>query len=107
MFLGSFEDELGTGFLRSRRRFRSEKRRKVTEGRRAYIFPREGEYGCKSYLYKGYCDEEEEYSPIFEREKSGESTELPRIGCDYGIPMRPPRVRPRISSAEPCEQYQS
>ena len=57
MFQGSSEDELDTIFLRSGRRFRSGKRRKVEEGRRAYILPREGEYGCDSHLDEGSCDE--------------------------------------------------
>ena len=60
MFPGSSKDELGTGFLRSGRRFWSGKRRKVIGGRRTYNFPREGEYGCDSYLDEGFCDEEEE-----------------------------------------------
>ena len=88
MFLGSYEDDLGTGFLRSRRRFRLGKRRKVIGGRRAYSFPRKGEYGCESYLYEGSYDEEEEHSLVSEREKSGGSSESPRIGCDYSIPER-------------------
>ena len=70
MFPGSSEDELGIGFLRSRRRFRSGKRRKVTRGRKAYSLPREGEYGCESYLDEGSYDEEEEYSSVSEREES-------------------------------------
>ena len=70
MFPGSSEDELGTGFLRSRRIFWLGKRRKVTRGKRAYSFPREGEYGCDSYLDKGSYDEEEAYSPVSERTKS-------------------------------------
>ena len=41
MFLGISEDELDTGFLRSGRRFRSGKRRKVVGGRRDYSLPRE------------------------------------------------------------------
>ena len=79
----SSEDELGNGFLRSGRRFWLGKRRKVTGGRRAYNLLREGEYGCDSYLDEGSYDEEEEYSPVSEREESGASTELPRIGHDY------------------------
>ena len=67
MFPRSSEYELGTGFLRSRRRFRSGKRRNVTGGRRAYRLSREGEYGCESYLDEGSCDEEEEYSLVSER----------------------------------------
>ena len=78
MFQGSSEDELEIGFLRSARRFRSGKRRKVAGGRRAYSFPREGEYGCESHLDEGSCDEEEEYSLISEREESKESAETPR-----------------------------
>ena len=101
MFQGSLEEELDTGFLRSRRRFRSRKRRKVAGGRRAYSLPREGEYGCGSHLYEGSYDEEEEYSPISERAESGESAESPRIGCDYDIPERSPQVRSRSSSPEP------
>ena len=53
MFLGSSEDELDAGFLRSGRRVRLGKRRKVEGGRRAYSIPREGEYGCESHLGKG------------------------------------------------------
>ena len=85
MFSGSSEDELGTGFLRSGRRFQSGKRRKVTRGRRAYSFPREDEYGCESYLGEGSCDEEEEYRLVSVRVESGGSAELLRIGCDYSI----------------------
>ena len=68
MFRGSSEDELDTGLLRSGRRFCTRKRRKVVGGRRDYSLPREGEYGCESHLEKGSCNEEEEYSPISERE---------------------------------------
>ena len=53
----SSEEELDTGFLRSGRRFRSGKRRKVAGGRRAYSIPREGEYGCESHLEEGSYDE--------------------------------------------------
>ena len=95
MFPRSSEDELNTGFLRSGRRFRSGKRIKVTGGRRAYSFPKEGEYGCESYLDEGSYDEEEEYSPVFERAELGGSIESPRIGRDYSIPERSPRERPR------------
>ena len=66
MFPGSSEDDLDIGYLRSGRRFQSGKRRKVAVGRRAYIMPREGEYGCDSHLDEGSCDEEEEYRPIYE-----------------------------------------
>ena len=83
MFPGSSEEELDTGFLRSGRRFWSGKRRKLIRDKRAYSFPREGAYGCESYLDEGSCDEEEEYSPISERAESGGSTELPGIECDY------------------------
>ena len=48
--------------------------------------PKEGEYGCESHLEEGSCDEEEEYSPISNREDLEESTEIPRIGHDYDIP---------------------
>ena len=75
MFLGSSEDELGTGFLRSGRRFRSGKRRKVIGGKMAYSFPKEGEYGCESYLDEGYCNKEEDYRPVSERVESGGSAE--------------------------------
>ena len=101
MFPRSSKDELGTRFLRSRRRFRSRKRRKVIGGRRAYSFPREGEYGCDSYLDEGSYDEEEEYILVSERAELGGSTESPRIGRDYSIPERSPRERPRIPSPEP------
>ena len=67
MFPGSSEDESGTVFLRSGRRFQSGKMRKVTRGRRAYSLLREGEYGCESYLDEGSYDEDEDYSPISER----------------------------------------
>ena len=82
MFLGISKDELGIGFLRSRRRFRIGKRRKIIGGRRSYSLLREGEYGCESYLDEGSCNEEEEYSSISEREESGGSIESLRIGCD-------------------------
>ena len=101
MFPRSSEDELGNGFLRSGRRFRSGKRRKVIGGRRAYSFPREDEYGCESYLDEGSYDEEEEYSPVSENAESVGSIELPRIGRDYSIPERSPRARPRSPSPEP------
>ena len=97
----SSEDELHNGFLRNGRRFRSGKMRKVAGRRRDYSLPREGEYGCEWHLDEGSCDEEEEYSTIFEREESEESTETPRTGCDYDIPRRSPEVRPRSSSPEP------
>ena len=56
MFPRNSKDELDTGFLRSGRRFRSGKRRKVAGGRRAYSLPREGEYGCESHLDEGSYD---------------------------------------------------
>ena len=100
MFQGSSEDELDTGFLRSGRRFRSGKRRKVAGGRRDYSLPKEGEYGSESHLDEGSYDEEEEYSLISKRVESEESAETPRIGRDYDIPRRSPKVRPRSSSPE-------
>ena len=101
MFQGSSEDELDVWFLRIGRRFRSRKRRKVAGGRRAYSLLREGEYGWESHLNEGSCDEEEEYSLISKREKSWESAELPRIGRDYNILERSPKVRPRSFLPEP------
>ena len=59
MFSEILEDELDTRVLRSGRRFRSGKRRKVVGGRRASSFPREGEYVCESHLDEGSCDKEE------------------------------------------------
>ena len=44
MFLGSIEPELEVGFLRSGRRFRSWKRRKIEEGWRAPILFEESEH---------------------------------------------------------------
>ena len=70
MFQGSSEDELDVGFLRSGRRFWSGKRRKVAGGRRAYSFPKGGEYGCESQLDEGSYDEEEGYISISERAES-------------------------------------
>ena len=101
MFPGSLEYELDTGFLRSGRKFRSGKRRKVAGGRRAYILPKEGEYGCESHLDEGSYDEDEEYSLKPERAESGESAKSLRMGRDYDIPVRSPKVRPRSSSPEP------
>ena len=101
MFLASSENELDTGFLRSGRSFQSGKRRKVAGGRRAYSLPREGEYGCESHLYEGSFDEEEGYSPIYEREESEEPTEMLKIGCDYDIQIRSPKVRPGSSLPKP------
>ena len=100
MFPVSLEDDLDAGFLRSRRRFWSGKRRKVAGGRRAYSLPREGEYGCESYLDKGSCNKEEEYSPIFERAELEEFAKTPRTRRDYDILGRSPQVRPRSSSPE-------
>ena len=101
MFPGSSEEELDIGFLRSGRTFRLGKRRKVTGDRRDYSFPREGAYGCESYLDEGSCDEEEEYSPISKRVELGGSAELPRIERDYSSPERFPRVRIGSPSCEP------
>ena len=85
MFSGSSEDKLDTGFLRSGRRFRSGKKRKVAGGRRASSLPREGEYGCESHLDKGSCNEEEEYRMISKRVESKESAKMPRTGHYYDI----------------------
>ena len=100
MFQGSSEHELDTRFLISRRRFQSGKRRKVARGRRDYSLPKEGEYGCGSYLDEGSYDEEEGCSLIYERVESRYSTESPRTGHEYDFLERSPKVRPRISSPE-------
>ena len=66
MFPGSTEPELEAGFLKSGRRFHSGKRRKIVGGRRTPSLFEESEYEVESWLEEGYCNEEEDYSPIFE-----------------------------------------
>ena len=64
MFPRSANPELETGFLRSGRIFRSGKRRKTEEGRRTPSLFEESEHELQSQVYKGSCDEEEDYSLI-------------------------------------------
>ena len=79
MFLGSGEPKLEVGFLRSGRRFRSGKRRKIEEGRQAPSVFEESEHEHQSQVHKGSCDEEEDYSPISEgAEDSKENFKTPR-----------------------------
>ena len=68
MFPGSIEPKLESRVLRSGRRFRSGKRRKTKEGRRAPSLFEESEHELQSQVDEGYCNEEEEYSPISEAE---------------------------------------
>ena len=79
MFLGSTKPELEAGFLRSGRRFRSRKRRKIERGQRNPSLFEESEHERRLHEDEGSCDEEEDYSPIWERAKeSEESIETPR-----------------------------
>ena len=77
MFLGDSGIELEPGFLRSGRRFKSDKRRKTLLGRGSCNTNQEEEgYELASYLDEGSGDEEEEYQSISEGDKeSEESTE--------------------------------
>ena len=79
MFPGEGGTELESRFLRSARRFRSDKRRKTLFRRGSCNKKQEEErYEFTSYLDEGSCDEEEEYHPISEGdEESEESTKSP------------------------------
>ena len=66
MFPGNTEPELEDGFLGNGRRFRSRKRRKTEEGRRAPSLFEESEHELQSQVDEGSCDEEEDYSSISE-----------------------------------------
>ena len=101
MFSGSTEPKIEAGFLRSGRRFRSGKRRKILEGRQNPNLFREREYEFESLPYEGAYDEEEEYSSIYEGEEdSEESTETPRLEHNYTTPRASLEVRSRASSPE-------
>ena len=65
MFPRSTEPELEAIFLRSGRRFRSRKRIKTKEGSRSPSLFEASEYKVESWLEKGSCDEEEDYSSIY------------------------------------------
>ena len=99
MFLGSTKPELEARVLRSGRRFRSRKRRKTEEGRRAPSLFEESEHEILSQLDEGSCDEEENYNLISEGTKEFEEpVETPRSGRDYitlGVSLE---VRSRASS---------
>ena len=87
MFPESTEPELKYGFLRSGRRFRSEKIRKAVRGRQTPNLFEESEYEVELRLDEGSCDEEEDYSPISEGvEESKEYAEAPRSGRNYITP---------------------
>ena len=79
MFPGDSGIELESGFLRSRSRFRSAKKRKIFLGRGSCSTNNEEDgYKLASYLDKRPCDEEEEYRPISEGdEELEESTKVP------------------------------
>ena len=101
MFQESIEPKLEAGVLRSGRRFRSGKRRKTEEGRRAPSPFNEIEHELQSQVDEGSCDEEEDYSPILEGEKeSKECEETPRSRCNYLTLGVSPEVRSRASSPE-------
>ena len=98
MFPGDSGIELQLGFLRSGRRFKSDKRRKTLLGRGSCSTNRDEEgYYLISYLDEGSCDEEEEYQLISEGDKeSKESTEAPEQEHGYNSPTTPhtsPEVR--------------
>ena len=79
MFQKSTEPELEVQFLRSGRRFKPRKRSQTVGGRQTPIHFEESEYEAKSWLDEGSCDEEEDYSLIFEvAEESEEIMETPR-----------------------------
>ena len=101
MFLLSIEPEIESGFLRSGRRFRSGKRRKTEEGRRAPILFEESDHELRSQVYEGYSNKEEDYSPILEgAEDFEEIVKTPRSGRNYITPGVSPEVRSRASSLE-------
>ena len=58
MFPGSTKPKLEAGFLRSGRRFRSRKRRKIERGGHNPSLFEESEHECRSHEDKGYFDEE-------------------------------------------------
>ena len=101
MFPGSSEPELEYGFLRSGRRFKSGKRRKIVGRRQTPCLFEESEYEVESRLNEGSCNKEEYYSPIFEGvEESEEFVETPRSGRNYITPGVSLEVRSRTSSPE-------
>ena len=70
MFPRDSGTELESGFLRRRRIFKFDKRRKNLLGRGSCSMNREEEgYELVSYMDKGSCQEEEEYDPIYEGDK--------------------------------------
>ena len=64
MFPRSTEPGIEAGFLRSGKIFQSGKSRKTIGGGRSPSLFEERKYEFESHLDKGYCDKEEEYSPI-------------------------------------------
>ena len=66
MFPRIRQPELEVGFLRSGRRFRLQKRRNTERGRQNPSLFEESEHKIWSHKDEGYCDEEEDYSPILE-----------------------------------------
>ena len=84
MFPGSTEPELEVGILRSGRKFMQRKRRKAIGGRKTPSLIEESEYKVESRLDERYCNEEEDYSLIFEGlEESEDSVETPISECNY------------------------
>ena len=88
--------ELESVFLRSRRRFRSDKKRKTMFERGSCSTEQEEEgYEFASYLDEGSYDKEEEYEPISEGDKeSEESNEAPKHERVHNSPTVP-EVRSR------------
>ena len=101
MFLVGTKPELEAGFLRSGRRFRSGKWRKIVGGRWTPSLFEESEYEYETWLDEGSYDEEEYYSLISEGvEESKESMETLRYIRNYTTPRVSPEVRSRASSPE-------
>ena len=101
MFRGSTEPEIEVGFLRSGRRYRSRKRRKIEEGRRAASLFEASEQELSSQEDEGSCEEKEDDSLISKgAEKYEESVGTPRSGRNYITPTLSPEVRYRASYPE-------
>ena len=76
MFPGDSGTALEGGCLRSGRRFRSGKRRRIVARRGSCSTNRGEDYEFKSHFDGGSCDEEEECESILEREEEEEAPDL-------------------------------
>ena len=101
MFPGRIELELEVGFLRSGRRFRSGKRRKIKRGQWNPSLFEGSKHKLRSCKDEGYCNEEEEYSSILKGpEDLDSSDETSGSEHNYKTPSISPEMRSRVSSPE-------